>query len=148
MEGEETYSPVEASRVLGRSGRQITERRIRQMLQAVELEGARDEGGRWRIPRRVVHQLLTERREREQLREGPSPRPRVCSSAFPLRIPDIETYGASSCHLPYALNGPKITDYSKLPTNLWRNSRPYWVGGPGLGVISLVAVPPLSSHSL
>jgi septal ring factor EnvC (AmiA/AmiB activator) len=28
----------------------------------------RDEGGRWRIPRRVVNQLLTERREREQLR--------------------------------------------------------------------------------
>ena len=25
---------------------------------------------------------------------------------------------------------------------------PYWVGGPGLGVNSLVAVPPLSSHSL
>ncbi len=34
MEGEETYSPAEASRVLGRSGRKITARRIRQMLQA------------------------------------------------------------------------------------------------------------------
>jgi len=62
MEGEETYSPAEASRVLGRSGRKITERRIRQMLQAGELEGARDESRRWRIPRRVVNQLLTERR--------------------------------------------------------------------------------------
>jgi len=41
------------------------------MLQAGELEGERDEGGRWRIPRRVVNQLLTQRREREQLWEGP-----------------------------------------------------------------------------
>ncbi len=68
--GEETYSPVEASRVLSRSGRSISERRIRQMLQAGELEGEQTEGGRWRIPRRVVHRLLTERRERGQLLEG------------------------------------------------------------------------------
>jgi septal ring factor EnvC (AmiA/AmiB activator) len=80
MEGEETYSPADASRVLGRSGRKITERRIRQMLQAGELEGARDESGRWRIPRRVVNRLLTERREREQLREGPESAPEVPES--------------------------------------------------------------------
>lgn len=71
MTGEETYSPAEASRVLGRSGRKISERRIRQMLQAGELEGEQTEGGRWRIPRRVVNQLLAERREREQLRAEP-----------------------------------------------------------------------------
>ncbi len=71
-ESAETYSPAEASRVLGRSGRKISERRIRQMLQAGELEGEQTEGGRWRIPpRRVVHQLLADRREREQLRTGP-----------------------------------------------------------------------------
>ncbi len=75
MEGEETYSPAEASRVLGRSGRSISERRIRQMLQAGELEGEQTEGGRWRIPRRVVHQLLTERREHEQLRTEPESLP-------------------------------------------------------------------------
>jgi excisionase family DNA binding protein len=75
MEGEETYSPAEASRVLGRSGRKITERRIRQMLQAGELAGEQTEGGRWRIPRRVVHRLLTERREREQLRTEPESLP-------------------------------------------------------------------------
>jgi chromosome segregation ATPase len=73
--GEETYSPVEASRVLSRSGRSISERRIRQMLQAGELEGEQAEGGRWRIPRRVVHRLLTERREREQLRTEPESLP-------------------------------------------------------------------------
>ena len=61
--------------MLGRSGRKITERRIRQMLQAGELEGDRDEGGRWRIPRRVVNRLLTERREREQLRAEPESPP-------------------------------------------------------------------------
>ncbi len=73
--GEETYSPVEASRVLSRSGRSISERRIRQMLQAGELEGEQTEGGRWRIPRRVVNRLLTERREREQLRTEPEDAP-------------------------------------------------------------------------
>jgi chromosome segregation ATPase len=73
--GEETYSPVEASRVLSRSGRSISERRIRQMLQAGELEGEQAEGGRWRIPRRVVNRLLTERREREQLRTEPESLP-------------------------------------------------------------------------
>jgi excisionase family DNA binding protein len=73
--GEETYSPVEASRVLSRSGRSISERRIRQMLQAGELEGEQTEGGRWRIPRRVVHRLLTERREREQLQTEPESAP-------------------------------------------------------------------------
>jgi chromosome segregation ATPase len=45
------------------------------MLQGGELEGERDEGGRWRIPRRTVHQLLTERREHEQIREGPESAP-------------------------------------------------------------------------
>jgi GH24 family phage-related lysozyme (muramidase) len=73
--GEETYSPVEASRVLSRSGRSISERRIRQMLQAGELEGEQTEGGRWRIPRRVVNRLLTERREREQLQTEPESGP-------------------------------------------------------------------------
>jgi hypothetical protein len=48
----------------------------------------------------------------------------------------------------YALNDAETSNGSKLSANLWRDSRPYWVGGPGLGVISLVAVPPLSLHSL
>jgi excisionase family DNA binding protein len=69
--GDETYSPSEAARVLSRSGRSISERRIRQMLQAGELEGEQTEGGRWRIPRREVNRLLSERREREELRKEP-----------------------------------------------------------------------------
>ncbi len=41
------------------------------MLQAGELEGEQTEGGRWRIPRREVNRLLSERREREDLRREP-----------------------------------------------------------------------------
>jgi hypothetical protein len=76
---EETDSPAEASRVLGRSGRKITERRIRQMLQA-RSSREKETRGRWKISRRVVHRLLTERREREQLREGPESTPEVPES--------------------------------------------------------------------
>jgi excisionase family DNA binding protein len=72
---EETYSPVEASRILSRGGRTLSERRIRQMLQGGELEGERDDGGRWRIPRRTVHRLLEDRRDHEQIREGPENAP-------------------------------------------------------------------------
>lgn len=84
MEGEETYSPAEASRVLGRSGRKISERRIRQMLQAGELDGERGEHGRWRIPRRVVNRLLAERREREQLRAEPESGPEISQGVWEL----------------------------------------------------------------
>jgi len=51
---------------LGRSGRQMTERCLRQMLQARGFEGTTDEGGRWGIPGCAVYQLLT-----EQLRKRP-----------------------------------------------------------------------------
>jgi hypothetical protein len=61
MEGEETCRPAEASRVLGLSGRKISERRILHMLQAREPKGKGNEGGRWRILRRAVHRLLTAR---------------------------------------------------------------------------------------
>lgn len=75
MEGEETYSPAEASRVLGRSGRKISERRILHMLQAREPEGEGNEGGRWRILRRAVHRLLAERGKLEWLRADPESTP-------------------------------------------------------------------------
>jgi hypothetical protein len=68
MEGEDTYSPAEASRVLGLS---ISARCIRHMIQAREPEGEGDKGGRWRIPRRAIHRLLAERRELEWLRAEP-----------------------------------------------------------------------------
>ncbi len=64
----EFYSPAQTAKILSRSGSEIGERRIRQMCQDGEIEGAeRTDTGRWRIPAATVHQMLQERREREQL---------------------------------------------------------------------------------
>lgn len=56
------YTPAEAERILARTDKPITERRIRQMLQAGELEGAKDERGRWYVYQSEVHRLRDERR--------------------------------------------------------------------------------------
>jgi hypothetical protein len=63
MEGEELYSGKEASRVLQRADRPLTESRIRQLLRSGELEGVRDERGRLHVYRREVHWLLEEQRD-------------------------------------------------------------------------------------
>jgi len=55
---EDSYTPAEAARVLGISKRQVTN-----LLNALELEGAQEASGRWRVPRRAVHALLEERRK-------------------------------------------------------------------------------------
>jgi predicted ribosome quality control (RQC) complex YloA/Tae2 family protein len=57
---EDTYSPREAERILKRSGRPLSERRIRQLLQDDELEGIKDERDRWRIYQREITRLLEE----------------------------------------------------------------------------------------
>ena len=44
------YTVDEAAKVL-----KLTPGRIRQMLRAGDLEGSRDEAGRWRIPAHAVH---------------------------------------------------------------------------------------------
>lgn len=69
MEGEELYSAKEAERILQRADKPLTESRIRQLLWAGELEGERDERGRWHVYRREVHRLLEERRD--PTREAP-----------------------------------------------------------------------------
>jgi excisionase family DNA binding protein len=51
----ETYTPQEAGRVLGVSGE-----RIRQLLEAKEIEGEK-RAGRWRVYRVSVHEALSER---------------------------------------------------------------------------------------
>jgi excisionase family DNA binding protein len=51
----ETYTPKEAGRILG-----ITDERIRQMLEAGELEGEK-RGGRWHVYQWSVHDALKER---------------------------------------------------------------------------------------
>lgn len=70
MEGEEHYSPAEAARIL-----RLTPHRIRQMLNAGDLEGEQEsgaKGGRWKIPKRAVHALLEERpaHRRRVIRRG------------------------------------------------------------------------------
>jgi hypothetical protein len=57
---EEHYTPAQTARILSRSGRPISERRIRQMLQSGELEGIQSQTGRWKIPRRAVHAFMEE----------------------------------------------------------------------------------------
>jgi len=70
VEGEgarDVYKPSEAERILARTGKPITERRIRQMLQSGELEGYRDESGRWHVLQVEIHRLRDERpRETER----------------------------------------------------------------------------------
>ena len=51
----ETYTPKEAGRILG-----ITDERIRQMLEAKELEGEK-RGGRWHVYQWSVHHALKDR---------------------------------------------------------------------------------------
>jgi predicted RNase H-like nuclease (RuvC/YqgF family) len=64
MQGEgDFYSVAEAERLLGRTDKPISERRIRQMLQAGELEGHKDQTGRWHVSQHEVHRLMQERRQ-------------------------------------------------------------------------------------
>jgi chromosome segregation ATPase len=62
----DAYTPTEAARILARTDKPITERRIRQMLQAGELEGFRDAAGRWHVLQAEVHRLRDERRTGSQ----------------------------------------------------------------------------------
>jgi septal ring factor EnvC (AmiA/AmiB activator) len=57
----DVYTPSEAERILARTGKPLTERRIRQMLQAGELEGYRDGTGRWHVLQSEVHRLRDQR---------------------------------------------------------------------------------------
>ncbi|PLS83817.1 MAG: hypothetical protein CYG60_21210 [Actinobacteria bacterium] len=59
--GHDTYSASEAAEVLG-----LGKRRVLQMLERRELVGSKDEAGRWTIPAHHVHELLVQRRERDQ----------------------------------------------------------------------------------
>ena len=71
--GGDTYTPAEAERLLARTDKPITERRIRQMLQAGELEGQRDEAGRWHVYQHEIHRMLEERRRgTDDLSEPPT----------------------------------------------------------------------------
>jgi excisionase family DNA binding protein len=53
---EETYTPAEAAKIL-----RLTKRRVIQLITDEDLEGYKDEDGRWRIPQRAVHDRLGDR---------------------------------------------------------------------------------------
>src|SRR5215204_5588061 len=55
-EAEDTYTPAQAAKIL-----RLSEQRIIQLITDGDLAGAMDEGGRWRIPRRAVHDRLGNR---------------------------------------------------------------------------------------
>ena len=52
-EAEDTYTPAQAANIL-----RLSEPQIIQLITDGDLAGAMDEGGRWRIPRRAVHDWL------------------------------------------------------------------------------------------
>ena len=55
MDGE-TYTAPEAAKILG-----VSDRRIQQLAESGELEGHRDDGGRWHVLQHSVHARLEER---------------------------------------------------------------------------------------
>src|SRR5215213_120877 len=55
-EAEDTYTPAQAAKIL-----RLSEPQIIQLITDGDLAGAMDEGGRWRIPRRAVHDRLGNR---------------------------------------------------------------------------------------
>ena len=64
----DTYSSSEAARILRKSNR-----RVLQMLETGELEGSKNESGRWRIPQRAVHELLPSEPPKGEGANGTSP---------------------------------------------------------------------------
>ncbi len=53
---EDTYTPAEAAKIL-----RLSKRRVIQLITEGDLEGGKDEDGRWRIPQRAVHDRLDDR---------------------------------------------------------------------------------------
>jgi hypothetical protein len=71
MEDEDFYTPMEAERLLRRTDKPISERRIRQMLQAGELEGYKDRNGCWYVAQHEVHRLMQERGQLQRSSDMP-----------------------------------------------------------------------------
>jgi hypothetical protein len=79
------YTPAEAERLLARTDKPISERRIRQLLQAGELEGRRDDRGRWYVAQHEVHRLIEERRTSRLAGGSPDVPPEAAISAVDAR---------------------------------------------------------------
>jgi len=85
---EDTYTPPQAARIL-----RLSRRRVTQMLNAGELEGAQDESGRWHIPQRAVHARLKDRPARGRPDDrGHERAPEAASEAAELqdRVEDLQ----------------------------------------------------------
>jgi hypothetical protein len=67
------YTVLEVERLLSRTDKPISERCIRQMLSAGELEGRKDESGRWHVAQHEVHRLMQERRHADPQEVAGSP---------------------------------------------------------------------------
>lgn len=76
---EDFYTPAEAERLLARTDKPVSERRIRQMLQEGDLEGRKDDRGRWHVAQHEVHRLMQERRQitPEAPSDGPQSSPEL-----------------------------------------------------------------------
>jgi excisionase family DNA binding protein len=93
-EAEDTYTPTQAAKIL-----RLSEPRIIQLLKEGDLAGAMDESGRWRIPRRAVHERL-----RNRLATKP---PRISQAAPMTREADFYTPGEAATLLG-------LTEYTVL----------------------------------
>ncbi len=84
---EDTYTPAEAAKIL-----RLSKRRIIQLITEGDLEGEKDEDGRWRIPQRAVHDRLGERPPRSSGAGGSSAGGTGGDGvADPERVRDLET---------------------------------------------------------
>jgi excisionase family DNA binding protein len=82
MEGEDIYTVETAARIL-----KLTPGRIRQMLRSGELEGARDEEGRWRILAHAVH----DRPRPPRVERARSGKPSSEARESPERLAELES---------------------------------------------------------
>ncbi len=58
------------------------------MLESGELEGEKDESGRWRIPQRIIHELLPSRPARKGAANGSF---KACQEALEISESAVET---------------------------------------------------------
>lgn len=80
FEDRDFYSPAQAAKIL-----RLSRRRVTQLLESGDLEGEQSDTGRWRIPRRAVHERLKDRPPRPREREGPQTASEASTEAAELR---------------------------------------------------------------